>query len=85
MAQPDRTTIENRALRYLLSSVGDAATVAATLLPDGSGWQVDVYGAGLAQPAGTLVYSLAGVLLAERSTPPAEMHRVISDANQRHS
>jgi hypothetical protein len=79
-ARPERAMIENRALRYLLSTVGDGATVEVHPLPDGTGWQVDVYGFGLTKPAGMLVYSLSGALLVERSTPLAEIRRAIPDA-----
>jgi hypothetical protein len=78
-ARPEQTTIENRALRYLLSTVGDVATVKVNALPGDTGWQVEVYGLDMAQPAGMLIYSSTGVLLAERSTPPGEIRQVISD------
>lgn len=81
-AEPEKTIIENRALRYLLSWVGDTMSVEVNPLPDHTGWKVDVYGTGLTQPAGTLVYSLSGVLLTDRSTPPAEIRRTFLDANQ---
>lgn len=79
-AQPDQATIENRALRYVLSTIGDAATIKVRRLANGDGWQVDVYGPGMAQPAGTLAYSLPGTLLVERSTSPQEIRRVLQDA-----
>jgi len=79
-ARPDQASIENRALRYLLSTVGDATTVAVSPLPDGTGWRVDVYGINRTEPAGALIYSLSGVLLAERSTPPSDIRRAMHDA-----
>ena len=75
-AQPEQSTIENRALRYLLSTVGDAVTVKVKALSDLAGWQVDVYGVGSVQSAGTLVYSATGVLLPEQSTSPAEIRQM---------
>jgi hypothetical protein len=81
-AHPNRTTIENHALRYLLAWVGDAVTVDVTSLPDHAGWQVHVYGVGYSKPAGRLFYSSAGDLLPERSTPPAEIRRTILDASE---
>lgn len=76
-AKPERAAIESRALRYLLAYVGDAAAVQVIPLPGGNGWQVDVSGAGLTVPAGTLYYSVSGALVTERSTPPAEIRRVM--------
>ena len=46
-------------------------------LPDKTGWQVDVYGAGMTRPAGKLIYSLSGVLLPDPSTPPEQMRRAL--------
>lgn len=79
-ARPDQASIENRALRYLLSTVGDATTIAVSLLPDGTGWQVDIYGINQTEPAGVLIYSLSGALLAERSTLPSDIRRAMHDA-----
>jgi hypothetical protein len=79
-ARPEQSTIENRALRYLLSSVGDRATVKAKPLADNAGWQVEVYGLGLTEPAGTLVFSPSGVLSPDHSTPPVEIRRSINKA-----
>ena len=76
-ARTEPVTIENRALRYLLTSVGDAVTVQIHLLPDKTGWQVNVYGAGMTRPAGKLIYSLSGVLLPDPSTPPEQMRRAL--------
>ena len=65
---PDQTAIENRALRLLLKSLGDAILVKAQQLaviePDGQqdGWRVDVYAHGLAEPLGYLDYSRQGQL-----------------------
>lgn len=74
-ARPEQTTIENRALRYLLTTVGDAATVQVEPLPDGTGWRAVVYGMGLTDPAGELIYSAAGILIPDRSTSPSEIRR----------
>jgi hypothetical protein len=72
-AVPGPEEIENRALRYLLAHLGDASTVKVA---KGSGdWHVSVYGAGLADPLGRLVYSLEGELLPDRSTPVEEMRQ----------
>jgi len=72
-AAPGREDIENRALRYLLMHLGDAVTVEAQR--DNSNWLVSVYGSGIVEPLGKLVYSPAGELLLDRSTPLEEMHR----------
>lgn len=66
-AVPERTEIENRALRYLLTHLGDAATVKAE--KEGELWRVSVYGADGDDPVGQLVYSQRGELLLDRSTP----------------
>lgn len=79
-ARPDRTTIENRALRYLLSTVGDGVRVEARPLPNEAGWQVNVLGSSPERPAGTLIYSSSGVLQADRSTPPPEIRRIAQEA-----
>jgi len=50
--QVEAAVIEARALRYLRAHVGDAATVRVQPLPDGTGWQVEVYGPGMDRPAG---------------------------------
>jgi len=72
-AAPGREDIENRALRYLLMHLGDAVTVEAQR--DNGNWLVSVYGSGIVEPLGKLVYSPAGELLLDRSTPLEEMHR----------
>jgi hypothetical protein len=71
------SAIENAALGYLLSHVGDAVTVSAHLLPDKSAWEVVVYGTGMTQASGKLVYSLMGKLLPEQSTPPAQIRNAL--------
>ncbi len=81
-ARPEQTAIENRALRYLLTTVGDAATVQVEPLPDETGWRAAVYGEGLTEPAGELIYSAEGVLVPDRSTSPAEIRRAISDVSK---
>ncbi len=70
--------IENIALRYLLSTVGDAVNVDVVLLPDGHEWQVDVYGANMTAPAGVLFYSVSGELLKKRSMTPNEIVHAIT-------
>lgn len=72
-AVPGQEEIENRALRYLLVHLGDAATVEVER--DNSDWYVSVYGAGIADPLGRLVYSPAGELLLDRSTPVEKMRQ----------
>lgn len=67
--------IENQALRTLLKHLGDAVTV--TVVPSHEGWSVSVYGAGLSEPLGRLLYTPAGELLAHRSTPFVVM-RIVS-------
>lgn len=79
-AQPEQSTIENRALRYLLSTVGDAVTVKVKALSELAGWQVDVYGVDSVQLVGTLFYSPTGVLLPEESTSPTELRQTIIKA-----
>jgi antitoxin component of MazEF toxin-antitoxin module len=71
------SAIENAALCYLLSHVGDAVTVSAHLLPDQSAWEVDVYGVGMTQSSGKLVYSLSGMLVTEQSTPLAQIRNAL--------
>lgn len=75
--------IENRALRYVLTHLGDAATVKAereTESPRGNGnWRVSVYGASIAKPLGWLVYSPAGEILPDRCTPLEEMGQRVSE------
>lgn len=77
-AIPGQAEIENRALRYLLSHLGDAATIKVER--DGDVWRVSVYGIEGDEPLGELVYSLAGELLADRSTPLEEMRQRVGRA-----
>ncbi len=72
-AVPGQEEIENRALRYLLAHLGDAAIVKAERR--NGDWHVSVYGAGIADPLGRLVYSPAGELLPDRSTSVEEMRQ----------
>ena len=72
----EQQTIEENALRYVLRHVGDAATVQVQSLPDG--WYVEVYGVDMAEPAGVLRYSMAGMLLPQQSTPPAEIRQALT-------
>ena len=73
---PEKQDIENLALRYLLAKVGDAVTIQVRKKDEY--WQVNVFGAGLAQPLGTLAYSFAGELLVNQSTPPEIMRQAAS-------
>jgi antitoxin component of MazEF toxin-antitoxin module len=77
-AAPGQTEIENRALRYLLIHLGDAATVRAERDAGQSDWRVSVYGAGVAAPLGQLVFSGTGALVPERSTPVEQMRQQAS-------
>ncbi|MGB0385026.1 MAG: hypothetical protein ACPGWR_09405 [Ardenticatenaceae bacterium] len=70
--------IENQALRTLLKHLGDAVTV--TVVPSNEGWCVSVYGSGLSESLGRLVYTPAGELLAHRSTPFVVMRNVAMEA-----
>ena len=72
-ALPEKQDIENLALRYLLAKVGDAVTIQVKKKDEY--WQVDVYGAGLAQPLGTLAYAFTGELLVNQSTSPETMRQ----------
>ena len=74
-ARPDRSMIENLALRYLLSSMGDGATVDVLPLEGESGWQVNVYGLGHSKPLGKLIFDSNGKLIPDHSTSPDEMRR----------
>jgi len=67
-ALPDNHDIENIALRYLLINLGDAAQVQVNQKDDL--WQVAVFGEGLTEPFGSLVYSLEGQLISEKSSSP---------------
>ncbi len=78
-AIPEQTEIENRALRYLLANLGDAATVKVE--KDNDRWRVSVYGAEGDEPIGQLAYSLTGELLLDRSTPVEEMRQKAMKAN----
>lgn len=71
---PGQEEIESRALRFLLSHLGDATTVKAER--DGGDWSVSVYGAGLADPVGWLAYSPTGEIYADRSTTVEEMRQL---------
>jgi len=72
-AVPGGEEIASRALRHLLVHLGDAATVKAE--KSNGDWHVSVYGAGIVEPLGQLVYSPAGELLLDRSTPLEELRR----------
>ena len=73
----DQTSIENRALKYLLTHLGDAVNVAVRALPGDQGWQVDVFSVTGSRPLGVLFFDVKGELAAERSTSPAEIRKAI--------
>jgi hypothetical protein len=77
-ARPDQAAIKRRALRYLLATVGDGVSVRVEPLPGETGWQVALYGYGMEESAGKLMYDLSGNLLPEGSTPTSEIHRVVT-------
>lgn len=70
---PDQTDIENRALRLLLKSVGDAVLVKAQQLDAAEGgrkigdWRVVVCARGVDDPLGHLDYTKRGQLLSDLS------------------
>ena len=68
-AQVDVREIENRALRYLLRTVGDAVTIAPPQRNVAGDWEVDVFATESPIKLGQLVFTPAGILLPERSTP----------------
>lgn len=66
-----QSEIEGKALRYVLRTLGDAATITAQ--QSDQAWQVTVYTSTGMTPIGKLVYDLTGDFLAEDSTPPEAM------------
>ncbi|HLF90263.1 MAG TPA: hypothetical protein VI451_15050, partial [Anaerolineales bacterium] len=74
-AHPDQPFIERRALKYLLTSVGDGARVKVKSLPAQMGWEVNVFGIGMNKPSGKLIYNAEGELIREQSTTPEEIRR----------
>lgn len=80
---PDQDDIENRSLRLLLKSVGDAVTVKANLLdiaePDRKvgDWRVRVYARGFDQALGYLDYNKNGELLSHH---PSVIEKVRQNA-----
>lgn len=81
-ARLDQAAIENRALRYLLSQVGDMATIEVHSLPNERGWEIDVYGIDQEKPAGKLIYSPSGALQIEASTSPTAIRQAMSTSEQ---
>ena len=78
-AHPDQSFIERRALKYLLASVGDGAQIQVKPLPVGIGWEVDVFGIGMNEPAGRLIYNAEGELVKNQSSSPEEIrHTAVS-------
>ncbi len=69
----EREAIENLALRYLLTRLGDAVTVKAKKVDDN--WHVSVYRSGAIEPSGKLVYSSTGILVPDHSTSVKEMQQ----------
>ncbi|MSP13975.1 MAG: hypothetical protein EXR62_13595 [Chloroflexi bacterium] len=76
-ARLDQAAIENRALRYVLSHIGEMATIEVHPLPDENGWEVLVYGVDQEKPAGKLIYSPSGALQIEVSTSPTDIRQAI--------
>lgn len=71
LESPTQQDIENGALQYLLKNVGDAATVQVERENDK--WRVAVFGAGIKEPLGHLIYGANGHLVEEESTSPKTM------------
>ncbi len=65
--------IENLALRYLFTCLGDAVSVRVKM--DDEDWRVSVHGSGIVEPLGELIYSVSGQLQADRSASVEEMQR----------
>jgi hypothetical protein len=65
-ALPNANDVENIALRYLLIHLGDAVQVKVE--QENDEWQVAIFGEGLPEPFGTLVYSQQGTLISEKSS-----------------
>ena len=81
-AVPEREDVEHLALCYLLTHLGDGATV--EVQKENGDWRVSVYGIGVAEPVGELLYSPEGEFLSDRSTTVEEMrHRVATGAMRR--
>jgi antitoxin component of MazEF toxin-antitoxin module len=78
---PDKQDIENMALQYLLTNLGDAITVQVMAKDDGL-WQAIVYSEGLAEPLGQLTYSQLGQLQPDQSTEPKVMRESAINAYQ---
>ncbi|MBI5649289.1 MAG: hypothetical protein HZC40_02400 [Chloroflexi bacterium] len=68
-----QTAIEDRALRFVLTRLGDAVTIKAERANDA--WRVNVYGVAMSDRLGILVYSPEGEIVFEQSTATAEMRR----------
>ena len=68
-------TIENQALRYLLTHLGDGISVTAQPLPEQGGRAVDVYGLGQGEPIGRLIFDAVGQLQIDRSSSPDQMRQ----------
>ncbi len=77
---PSQQDIENIALQYLLTNLGDAVTVQVS--NKGDSWQASVYGEGLTEPLGRLTYSTLGQLQLNQSTTPNIMREIAINAYQ---
>jgi antitoxin component of MazEF toxin-antitoxin module len=72
-ALPAKEEIENLALRYLLSHLGDAVAVEVEIKD--THWHVSIYGTDLPEPLGHLIFSMEGKLLTDQSTPSEIMRQ----------
>jgi len=61
--------IENRSLRYLLKNIGDALAIGTLQRTTTGQWVVPVMVADTDETIGQLCYTVAGVLVPEKSTP----------------
>jgi len=77
---PNKQDIENLALQYLLTNLGDAVTVQVVAKDDL--WQALVYGEGLTESLGQLTYSQLGQLQPNQSTTPKIMRESVINAYQ---
>lgn len=71
---PDQQDIEDFALRYLLTNLGDAVEVNVT--QQENEWHATVFGTGIAKPLGTLIYTASGVLDTDKSSTPKAMREL---------
>jgi hypothetical protein len=82
---PSQADIEQRALRLLLKSLGDAVLIKAQRLeattPDRQrdGWRVYIYVRGVADPLGHLDYARNGQLLSDPDSVLSEIRQKASE------